>query len=137
MIHEGILAAQYIQSWQIPPDNAVLLAPAYTFLLANQPVEHQFWLDVGSNAWFERLYQPLTHPHILTREWPAGQLWTDVEEFELNRDSLYRLVLGLSRRCRKQIHLGLCDLNEGGYESRGLLLRAIQQVLHQARGVRS
>jgi hypothetical protein len=73
----------------------------------------------------------------LTREWPAGQLWTDVEEFELNRDSLYRLVLGLSRRCRKQIHLGLCDLNEGGYESRGLLLRAIQQVLHQARGVRS
>ena len=136
MIHEGILAAQYIQSWHIPPDNAVLLAPAYTFLLANQPVEHQFWLDVGSNAWFERLYQPLTHPHVLTREWPAGQLWTDVEEFELNRDSLYRLVLGLARRCRKQIHLGLCDLNEGGYESRGLLLRAIQQVLHQARAVR-
>ena len=136
MINEGILAAQYIQSWHIPPDNAVLLAPAYTFLLANQPAEHQFWLDVGSNAWFERLYQPLTHPHVLTREWPPGQLWTDVEEFELNRDSLYRLVLGLARRCRKQIHLGLCDLNEGGYESRGLLLRAIQQVLHQARAVR-
>jgi hypothetical protein len=137
MIREGILAAQYIQSWEISPDNAVLLAPAYTFLLANQPVEHQFWLDIGSNAWFERLYQPLTHPHILTREWPEGQLWTDVEEYELNRDSLYRLVLGLVRRCSKQIHLGLCVLNEGGYESRGMLLRAIMQVLHQSRGLQA
>ena len=69
MIQDGVLAAQYIQSWQIPEDDAVLIAPAYTFLLANRPVEHQFWLDVGSSAWSERLYQPLTHPYILSREW--------------------------------------------------------------------
>lgn len=134
MIAEGILAAQYIQSWQIPPDNGVLIAPAYTFLLANQPVDYQFWLDVGSNAWFERLLQPLTHPQVLTRQWPRDRVWTDVEEYEYSRDTLYRLALGLLRRCRKRIYLGLCDLNEGGYESRGLLLRAIQQVLQQSRG---
>lgn len=135
MIDEGILAAQYVQSWEIPPDNAVLVAPAYTFLLANQPVDHQFWLDVGSSAWTERLYQPLTHPYVLTRQWQPGRLWTDADEYALNRESLYRLVTGLARRCRKQIHLGLCDLNEGGYDSRGMLLRAIQQVLYEARGV--
>ncbi len=133
MIEEGILAAQYVQSWEIPPDNAVLLAPAYTFLLANQPVEHQFWLDIGSSAWFERLYQPLTHPIVLTREWPRDRLWTDVEEYEYNRDTLYRLVLGLVRRCKKQIHLGICEVNEGGYETRGMLLRAIQHILQQSR----
>ncbi len=54
-----------------------MLAPAYTFLMSNRPVDYQFWLDVGSRGWFERLYQPLTHPYVLSREWPAGQSWTD------------------------------------------------------------
>jgi hypothetical protein len=134
MIQDGILAAQYIQSWQIPDENAVLIAPAYTFLLANQAVDYQFWIDVGSSAWAERLYQPLTHPIILSRQWPAGRVWTDVDEYEYNRDTLYRLVLGLTRRCRKQVYLGLCEIGEGGFESRGMLLRAIQIVLQQSRG---
>jgi hypothetical protein len=135
MIHDGILAAQYVQSWRLPPDESVLVAPAYTFLLSNQPVDHQFWLDVGSTSWAERLYQPLTHPYILSRGWPADQIWTDADEHEHNRDVLYRMVAGLARRCRKQIHLGICDLGESGYESRGMLLRAIQVVLTQSRGV--
>lgn len=134
MIQDGVLAAQYVQSWQIPPDDAVLIAPAYTYLLANQPVDHQFWLDVGSSSWSERLYQPLTHPYVLSRSWKRGQVWTDVDEFEYSQDTLYRLVLGLARRCRKHIHLGLCELGEGGYESRGMLLRAVQMAMMQSRG---
>lgn len=138
MIQEGILAAQYIESWQIPPENGVLLAPAYTFLLANQPVDHQFWLDAGNQNWSTRLLQPLTHPQVLTRTWQRSnrRVWTDADENEFARDTLYRLVLGLVRRCRQQIHLGLCEMNEAGYESRGLLLRAIYQVQQQARGGR-
>ena len=134
MIQEGVLAAQYIESWQIPPENAVLLAPAYTFLLANQPVDHQFWLDIGASSWSQRLYQPLTHPYVLSQNWEEGRVWTDVDEYEWSRENLYCLVLGLARRCRKQIHLGLCDLGESGYEQRGMLLKAIQQVLKQALG---
>lgn len=134
MIQDGILAAQYIQSWEIPPDNAVLVAPAYTFLLANRAVDHQIWLDVGSNAWSERLYQPLTHPYILSRHWTRDRVWTDADEFENSRENLYRLILGLLRRCRKQIHFGLCDLNESGTESRGMLLRALHIAMQQSRG---
>ena len=137
MIQEGILAAQYIQSWQIPPEDGVLLAPAYTFLLANQPVDHQFWLDVGSDNWSSRLVQPLTHPIVLSRRWQRDRkthaAWTDVDEYEFSRDSLYRLALGLVRRCRSQIHLGLCAINEGGYESRGMLLRIFNQIMQQSR----
>lgn len=134
MIQDGVLAAQYVQSWQIPPQDAVLLAPAYTFLLANRPVDYQFWLDIGSNAWSERLYQPLTHPFILSREWQPDHVWTDVDEYERGRDSLYRLVIGLARRCRKRVLLGLSELGENGYESRGILLRVIDTVLRQSRG---
>ncbi len=128
MVRDGVIAAQYMGNWQLPAADAVFIAPAYTFLMNNRAVDHQFWLDASSNAWFERLYQPLTHPYVLSRAWIPGRIWTAADEFEANRAVLYRLVLGLLRRCRAGVHLGLSDLNEGGYEQRGLLLKAFYQV---------
>jgi|GEM_PF-52348 len=129
LVRDGVVAAQYVRSWQRQPADAVLLAPAYTFLMTNRPVDHQFWLDVGSAGWWERLNQPLTHPYVLNRDWQAGQPWTDAEEYAARQEALYALVLGLVRRCRTQIHLGLSELGEQGVEQRGPLLRAIQGVL--------
>jgi hypothetical protein len=129
MVRDGVVAAQYVRSWQRQPEDAVLLAPAYTFLMSNRPVAHQFWLDVGSTGWWERLYQPLTHPYVLSRRWPAGKPWTDADEYEARQDALGCLALGLIRRCRRQIHLGLSEMGEQGHEQRGPLLQAIQHVL--------
>jgi hypothetical protein len=131
MVQEGVIAAQYILSWQVQPEDAVLLAPAYTFLLSNRPVDYQFWLDVGSRGWFERLYQPLTHPYVLSRSWPQNKVWSDVDEIETNQETLYRLALGLIRRCRVGLLLGLSELNEQGYEQRGPLLHAFQRMLQR------
>jgi len=132
MVDEGVIAAQYIRSWREQPAEAVLLAPAYTFLLSNHPVDYQFWLDTGSRGWFERLYQPLTHPYVLSRQWPAGQVWSDEHEYQLSRQSLYRLALGLLRRCRHGIYLGISELNEQGFEARGPLYTAFQRVRREA-----
>jgi len=132
LVQEGVVAAQYVRSWRRQPTDAVLLAPAYTFLMSNQPVEHQFWLDVGSNGWWERLNQPLTQPYVLSRGWQAGAQWTDLDEYAARQEALYALALGLVRRCRTQIHLGLSELGEQGVEQRGPLLRAIQRVLRDA-----
>ncbi|HQE93988.1 MAG TPA: hypothetical protein PLH19_14785 [Anaerolineae bacterium] len=129
MVQRGVIAAQYLQPWQSPEENAVLLAPAYTFLLNNHPVDVQFWLNVGGTGWWERLYQPLTHPYVLSRRWVKGRPWTDTEEVAARQLSLYRLVAGLVRRCRKTIYLGLSELGEQGYEQTGPLLKAIQRVL--------
>lgn len=129
MVQDGVIAAAYVQSMQEQPENAVFLAPAYTFLMQNRPVEYQFWLDVGSRSWFERIAQPLTHPYVLNRRWPVGHLWTQTEEDVSSRDSMGRLTLGLIRRCRGQIYLGLSQLNEQGFESRGPLLRVLDRVL--------
>jgi hypothetical protein len=129
MVQEGVIAAQYMGSWQTQPGDAVLLAPAYTFLMSNRPVEVQFWLDVGSRGWTERLYQPLTHPYVLSRAWEVGRPWGDAEEVESGQDALYCLVQGLLRRCRRAIYLGLSELGEQGYEQRGSLLMAFQRVL--------
>ncbi len=134
MVQEGIIAAQYIRSWTLESEaRSVLLAPAYTFLMRNRPVDYQFWLDVGGRGWHERLYQPLTHPYVLSRSWSEGRAWTDEDEVEASQQALFELVLGLLHRCRLGIFLGLSDLNASGYEYSGMLLRALQRVLQKMR----
>jgi hypothetical protein len=132
MVQEGVVAAQYLRSWDEPVQDAVLLAPAHTFLMRNEAVSYQFWLNVGSQNWSERILQPLTHPYVLSREWEPGRHWTGLEEQQASIQNLYRLCLGLIRRCRKQIFLGLSELGEQGMEQQSLLLQAIQQVLRQS-----
>ncbi|MDP2975124.1 MAG: hypothetical protein Q8N45_02805, partial [Anaerolineales bacterium] len=112
MLQDGVIAAQYLEAWHTPETEAVLVAPATTFLMMNRPVTVQFWLDPGSGGWAERLFQPLTHPYVLSRNWDAsagstGRLWSDADEVAANTESLARLVSGLLRRCRQKIYLGL------------------------------
>jgi hypothetical protein len=138
MVQDGVIAAQYIRSWQLQADeltgsgNGVLLAPAYTFLMSNHPVTIQFWIDAGSQGWFERLYQPITHPYVLSQGWLPGKTWTADDEFTASHEAMTRLVLGLTRRCRERIYLGLSELNEQGYEPRGPLPLALQRLLRQS-----
>ncbi len=129
MVHDGVIAAQYIPSWQNQGEDAVFIAPAYTFLVNNYPVDFQFWLDVGNRSWAERLYQPLTHPYVLSRNWEAHKVWTDVEEVETGEQVLRALVMGLMNRCRRKIYLGLSEYNEQGFEQRGPLLQAFHRTL--------
>ena len=129
MVQRGVIAAQYIGGWQIQAEDAVLLAPAYTYLMSNRPADVQFWLDVGSRGWSERLNQPLTHPYVLSRAWEPGRLWTDADEVLVGQEALNRLALGLLRRCRSRVYLGLSELGEQGYEQCGPLLLAMQRIL--------
>ena len=131
MVRDGVIADQYLRSWQTDVDETrVLIAPAYTYLMMNYPVDYQFWLNVGGNGWWERLYQPLTHPYVLTREWDHSE-WTDDDEFYARNETMYRIALGLTRRCRKGIYLGFSEFGEQGYEQRGPLLGAIQSTLRR------
>jgi len=132
MLQEGVIAAQYLEGWTGDTGEAVLLAPAYTFLMMNRPVAIQFWLDVGSTGWWERLFQPLTQPYVLSRSWVKGALWTDLDDLAANEQTLTRLVTGLLRRCRQGVYLGISDLGEQGFEQRGPLLKAIWKMQLQA-----
>jgi hypothetical protein len=129
MVRDGVIAAQYIPSWQSQEEDAVFIAPAYTFLISNYSVDVQFWLDIGNQSWSERLYQPLTHPYVLSRNWSAEKVWTDIEEVETGEQALFALVFGLLNRCRRKIYLGLSEYNEQGYEHRGTLLQAFHRIL--------
>ncbi|MBN8655540.1 MAG: ATP-dependent helicase [Anaerolineae bacterium] len=133
MLQDGVIAAQYLESWRSDNKNAVLVAPAYTFLMMNRPAAFQFWLDPGSDGWAQRVSQPLTHPYVLSRDWDAspGRVWLDTDEMEMEVETLARLTGGLLARCREKIFLALSDLGAAGFEQRGTLLRAFQKVLQQ------
>jgi hypothetical protein len=129
MLQDGVIAASYLEGWQTENKDAVLVAPAHTFLMMNRPVTVQFWLDAGSSGWYERLSQPLTHPHVLARGWEPGRQWSDADDVQYSKEALARLVSGLLHRCRERIYLCLSELGESGFEQRGELLRAFQKVL--------
>ncbi len=128
MVEEGIISAQYLSAWQRHPPDAVFLAPSTTFLVNNFPVKYQFWLDVGSTGWYERIYQPLTHPYVLNQAWEVGQTWTDADELSYSKHALSRLVKGLIRRCSKTIYFCLTEVDEQGYDQKGLLAQALYQI---------
>lgn len=124
-VESGLVSAQYLRTWEILDDQSVIVAPAFTFLLQNCPVDYQVWLDAGSNAWFERLEQPLTHPYVLSRQWISGTVWDDTLENNANRATLNQLISGLLRRCTGQVILLHSELNEQGFDQQGVLMRSV------------
>ena len=129
MLEEGILAAQYLPPKENEEDNAVFIAPAYTFLMSNRVSRCQFWLDISSFGWWERLNQPLTHPYVLSRHWPEGQKWTDADEYENNQLSLTKLITGLTLRTTDRIILCNSKIGEHGTEQKGPLLQSVQTLI--------
>jgi hypothetical protein len=135
-VQDGLVAAQSVRRWEQldePEEEAVLITPATTFLINNRPVDYQFWLDAGSSGWWERIAQPLTHPYVLAADWPEGRVWNDTDEAIAQRDRLARLLLGLTRRCRKHIFISYAEIGEQGYEQRGQLLVTLQRLLRRRR----
>lgn len=129
LLENGLIAAQSIVGWkQQLENNAVLISPAFTFLMSNQPVRYQFWLDIGSHGWWSRLDQPLTQPFVLNRQWKPDDKWTEAFEFAVNQENLEHLVSGLLHRCRDGVFLEISGMNEQGNEERGELVRAVQSL---------
>lgn len=135
LVTSGLYTSRGGDLWeQRETSEAVLIAPAYTFLTANRPVAYQFWLDAGNSGWSERLEQPLTHPYALRRDYTHDTAWTDEMEQAAEETAMRNLLLGLLRRCNKGVFVGISDISESGYEQRGLLLKICQEMLNLQRG---
>jgi len=130
LVESGLLSSQYFNSSESSvSENAVLISPAYSFLMQNKSVSYQFWLEIGSSGWWARLDQPLTQPYVLNRNWKEGSRWTDVEEYTTNQNNLARLVTWLLARCTRKVILISVDINQQGDEQRGPLMSALQTLL--------
>ncbi|MGB4594705.1 MAG: DEAD/DEAH box helicase [Anaerolineaceae bacterium] len=133
-LRSGIISAQYVEDIrQSADEDRVLIAPAMTFLTRNRVVDYQVWLSIGSDGWYRRLEQPLTNPHVLSRNWPKGKKWDAYEELKASEVLIGKVTSGLIARCRKQIFLGYSQYGETGTEEQGLLLRRLQYLYRLAR----
>jgi hypothetical protein len=126
-LRSGIVTAQY----SIPqePGGGVILAPVHSYLIAGRAVRRQFWLDVGSIDWWEPPQQPLTHPYVLSRRWPAGALWSDAADYYTRQATLSRIVQGLCERCREGVVVAWSEWSTAGQPQDGPLLRALEPLL--------
>jgi hypothetical protein len=135
MVFSGVVAAQYLAESDVDmaPDSIALVAPVYTYLLSGHMARYQFWLDIGSLAWWDPLHQPLTNHYVLTRRWNRDERWTDAVDFSLRNRNLHRLVRGLALRCRDGIFLCTSEREGRGEVQDSPLLMAVQQVLQEGR----
>jgi len=123
-IFSGVHGNQIAKTYE----DELILMPATTFVMAGNPVKAQFWIDIGSQGWFERVDQPLTHPFVLSRNWPEGKKWTDTDEFTNNKAALERIFKGLLGLASDKIYFCYTQYGESGFEQNGMLLRLIQKI---------
>ncbi len=129
LILGGIATAEYLLDRPEGEHNAVILATAYAYLTRDLRSQVQFWIDLGSDGWWNRPSQPLTHPHVLSRHWPVGQVWTDENEELSKREALGRVMQGLAARCTRGVYLATSELGLAGEEQTGRLQRILLTVL--------
>jgi hypothetical protein len=132
-LENGLIPALYLSSWERQTSDQILLAPVTSFLMRNEPVAYQFWLNIGSKGWYERLEQPLTHPIVLSRNWDIGRQWTSDDELAYNKQNLTKIINSLISRCSEKVYLYTSDYNESGVEERGQLLTFFQNLLRKSR----
>ncbi|MBW4436753.1 MAG: hypothetical protein KME04_06440 [Pleurocapsa minor GSE-CHR-MK-17-07R] len=131
MVEKGVIADIIMPDAGRKQPDAVLIAPAYTFLLSNNAVDYQFWLSADSPAWGRRLYQPLTQPYVLSQQWTAGMVWTDAMEQATAQEMLHHVITGLLKRCRKGVFFGYSQYDERGYEHLSDLRVSVDYVLRR------
>lgn len=142
LLAQGMMSAQDLPAPEqaaadLPGANDILLAPVYAWLTSDFRARYQFWLDVNSLGWYERIYQPLTHPYVLSRRWQPGapgMAWTEADEHRERQAMLRRLVGGLLYRCSGQVFVASSRLGVSGQEETGPLEAALQRVIRQWAG---
>ncbi len=127
MVQEGMLPARYDE--EPGTDDGVLLATVQAYLTSDEHSRVQFWLDLQSNGWHERIFQPLTHPYVLAHAWPRDARWDDDDEHRESIDRLANIVAGLAYRCSEHVYLAASQLLISGQEGDGWLVRPVQQLL--------
>lgn len=131
-VRKGLLSGIYEEEQNA--EDGILITPVLSFLMRNQAVDYQFWMNTGSNGWHERLEQPLTQAYVLSRSWQPGRIWTTADDAQLSKETLTHTVRGLLSRCREKVFLGISVYDEAGSQETGLLLQVLQGLFRRALG---
>jgi hypothetical protein len=127
MVQDGMLPARYDE--EPGSEDGVLLATVQAVLTSDVRSRFQFWLDLQTSGWHERIFQPLTHPYVLAHHWPKEARWDDDDEHREAVERLADVVAGLSFRCSERIFLASSQLTISGQDGEGWMIRPLQRML--------
>jgi hypothetical protein len=129
MIQKGTVASDSLAEGKINP-LAVHLTTAYALLMQKgNAYQYQYWLDVSRDAWYRSDAKELTNPHVLSKRWQIGQIWTDNLNNQLRREKTARIVRALSRRCRFGVVIAESVCDSYGSEREGELAAHIVDLI--------
>jgi hypothetical protein len=129
MIQKGTVASDSLAEGKLNP-RAVHLTTVYALLMQKgNAYPYQYWLDVSRDAWYRSDAKELTNPHVLSKRWQEGQIWTDHLNDQLRRQKTARIVRGLARRCRSGIVVGESVCDSYGSEREGELATHIVDLI--------
>ena len=127
LVQQGLVSVRAPDSNDDDRD-AVLLAPAQTYLVEDHRHAVQLWLDAASPDWWTPPYQPLTNAWVLSPRWPVGQVWTRAIDREQRDLVLARLVAGLARRADRGVWVFASSSESGDLPLEGPLWRMMRDL---------
>lgn len=131
-IEQGLVGSEPPDTGDPPDPNGVRITTLYGFLLHEQPVRWQVWLETAASGWLDIPRQPLSNVFVLAPNWPAQRAWTGIEEYEIRQQLLARILHGLCYRCQDGVILATSELDQTGQRQDNLLWRALESMRETA-----
>lgn len=128
-INNGLVSANPPDLGEPPDPNGVLVTTIYSFLLSEQKVKVQVWLEASATGWWDMPRQPLSNTYVLTQSWEGSRPWTMEDDVQARNQILSRIIHGLTGRCELGVVLATSDLDRRGVRQDGQLWRALQPLL--------
>jgi hypothetical protein len=130
MLTEGTVAAEPLEAYDAARD-AVTLATPFAYLSSRLTSQYQIWVDLSANGWYPNDVKELANPHVLSRRWQEGDIWTDRKNNKVRQANAARTVRALVRRCRGRLILAECGLSPWGQEQEGGLSEAFGDLVRE------
>lgn len=128
-IYNGLVTADPPALGDPPDPNGVQISTIYGFLLGEQDVAVQVWLETAATGWWDMPRQPLSNTFVLAQSWDTEAQWTLEDDVRIRNDLLSRIMHGLTSRCGRGVILATSELDRRGVRQENPLWRALQPVL--------
>ncbi len=108
------------------PDDAVIIATPFSYLMNPVSSKAQIWLDVSDKDWEDSGVRPLSNPYLFEPGYTG--IWNTREEEMRSLRVLCRSTSNLLKRCEGSLTVIDCNLTSGFAEQDGMLVKYLQNT---------
>lgn len=110
-------------------DDSVILTTPAAFLALSIHRKVTVLLSASSGNWAPRTLKELSNPHVLSKTWKEGSIYTEELEAANQRHYLAGTVRSLLKKCREKLIIFESGLSANGFENDGILAEVLDEIL--------